>query len=109
MAPSLSSSATVCSSRAQRARSGETQTRATSAAGTCPSESQPPSIAAMSANSGRGSKASSVTLASLIRSRRKWRMSWRLRSYEATYQPSGPLARRYGSISRLVNSSSFSL
>ena len=70
---------TVCSSRAQRARSGETQTRATSAAGTL-AVSQPPSIAAISSTSGRGSKLSCEISASLIRSSRKWRTSSRRRS-----------------------------
>ena len=67
-----SSSTTVRSSRAQRARSGEIHRRARREAGTSPVRGQP-STSAAGSTSGRGSKRSSVTVAALMRSRRKWR------------------------------------
>ena len=89
-APSSSSATTVRSSRAQRARSGEIQTRARREAGTSPVRGQP-STSAAGSTSGRGSNRSSVTVADLIRSSRKWRTLSRAGSKLATYQPSRPL------------------
>ena len=89
---------TVRSSRAQRARSGEIHTRARREAGTSPVRGQP-STSAAGSTSGRGSNVSSVTVADLIRSSRKWRTSPRDGSKLATYQPSRPLISAYGSTS----------
>ncbi len=89
IAPSARSATTGRSSRTQRARSGEIQTRARREASTSPVRSQP-SISAAGSTSGRGVKRSSVGVACLMRSRRKWRTSSRSGSYVATYQASRP-------------------
>ena len=74
IAPSASSATTGRSSRTQRDRSGEIHTRARWEASTSPVFSQP-SISAAGSTSGRGVKRSSVAVACLMRSRRKWRTS----------------------------------
>ena len=68
--PSSSSATTVRFSRAQRACSGETHTRATCEPSISPVRGQPPTSATGS-RSGRGSKRSSSATALLIRSSRK--------------------------------------
>ena len=93
------SSTTRRASRAQRARSGETHTRALREACTSPVRSQP-STSAAGSTSGRGSNVSPVTVTRLIRSRRKWRIASRSGSNDATYQPSRPFVSAYGSTRR---------
>ena len=79
---------------APRAPSGRDRGRSTPARGARPG---PRRCAASrrrrrpGSTSGRGSKRSSVTVADLIRSRRKWRTLSRVGSKLATYQPSRPL------------------